>query len=79
MGTSEPGEQSSNSTVGIIPRAAAALFDKLSPSSSKQPNGTGIRMPKRYSGLNGPTDGTAGKKEDKSWQLSVTYVEVSKR
>lgn len=76
MGTSEPTEQQRTGSVGIIPRAAAALFEKLAPERSKQANGTGIRMPKRYSGLPNLADGGAPKKEDKSWQLTATYVEV---
>ena len=78
MGTSEPEEQKQTYTVGIVPRAAAALFDKLSPSASKQINGSGLRMPKRYSGVpNAAADTNATKKENKNWQLTASYVEVS--
>lgn len=78
MGTTEPEEQKQTSTIGIVPRAAAALFEKLSPSTSKQVNGTGLRMPKRYSGLpNMSADTTASKRENKNWQLTASYVEVS--
>lgn len=77
MGTIEPGELIRPSAIGIIPRAAASLFEKLSPSQPKQSNGTGLRMPKRYSTLpNAPADNGAAKTEDKSWQLTATYVEV---
>lgn len=78
MGTSEPTEQQRTGSVGIIPRAAAALFEKLAPEKSKQANGTGIRTPKRYSGLPSLVDGSTAKKEEKNWQLTATYVEVGR-
>lgn len=77
MGTIEPGELGRPSAMGIIPRAAASLFEKLSPSSAKQSNGTGLRMPRRYTSFgNAPSENGAAKTEDKSWQLTATYVEV---
>ncbi|KAB8342868.1 hypothetical protein FH972_022465 [Carpinus fangiana] len=78
MGTSNPGEQTNASAQGIIPRAAAALFDKLHSENgthARGPSTGGIRPPSRYSTSGMPvqnklTDG------DKNWQLKATYVEI---
>lgn len=74
MGTAQPGEHQIASTIGIIPRAGAALFEKLSPIAPKLANGSGIRLPTRYSMSGPPTP-----KEEKPWQLHATYVEVGEQ
>jgi len=54
---------------GIIPRAAAMLFDKLE-GAPMRASGSGIRAPSRSSSFaNRPA-------ANKNWQLKATYVEV---
>lgn len=60
--------------LGIIPRAAQMLFEKLEGSKHNRTQSTGLRTPARYSigtpqGLNKPP-------VDRNWQLKATYVEV---
>jgi hypothetical protein len=55
---------------GVVPRAAAALFEKLCGPSVR----SGLRSPNRYSMTNGLN--TQSKNQDKNWQLKATYVEV---
>lgn len=58
---------------GVVPRAAAALFEKLSPTAK-----SGIRSPNRYS-MNGPAAFAAlSKGAEKNWKMTATYVEVCK-
>ena len=68
MGTSSPAEVSGANDIGIVPRAAAVLFEKLGGRQS------GIRPPKVPAT---PTSPSASAREEKSWQLKATYVEVS--
>ncbi|PYH90607.1 kinesin family protein [Aspergillus ellipticus CBS 707.79] len=75
MGTSGPSEQHETKSMGIIPRAAQLLFDKLEgPSKSNRNSGTGLRTPSRYS--SGSTSSFGKGSADKNWQLKATYVEI---
>ena len=60
--------------MGVIPRAAQELFEKLDgPAKHNRNSSTGLRTPSRYSmGSASSLKGNA----DKSWQLKATYVEV---
>ncbi|KAI1084804.1 chromosome-associated kinesin KIF4B [Whalleya microplaca] len=72
MGTSGPSEQGDDDSMGVIPRAAAALFEKLE-GPTRNPNRSSmsqLRAPARYS-VQSPTP-----KADKNWQLKATYVEI---
>ena len=68
--------------IGVIPRAASVLFQKLQgPPSLKRSgsSGSGLRTPTRYS-MHG-TQGLAAmakaqSQPDKNWQIKATYVEV---
>ncbi|KAF4556525.1 Kinesin motor domain-containing protein 1 [Elsinoe fawcettii] len=72
MGTSGPEEQDDPKQRGIVPRAATALFEKLSGGPK-----TGIRSPSRYSTVGLPTLQSLPKLgQDKTWQLKATYVEI---
>lgn len=71
MGTSGPEEQEDPRTMGVVPRAAIALFDKLSGNSVK----SGLRSPNRYSMMNG-RGLHQQQDQDKNWQMKATYVEV---
>lgn len=73
MGTD--GDQNNPSLVGIVPRAATALFDKLSGQSGPR---SSLRMPQRYSTHGLPTLQSLSKTSnaEKDWQLKATYVEV---
>ncbi|KAF7890843.1 uncharacterized protein EAF01_010652 [Botrytis porri] len=74
MGTSGPGEQGKSEVMGVIPRAAMAIFEKLGGGKAQQSNRssmTGLRAPKRYS-----TIPAAVSAEDKTWSLKATYVEI---
>lgn len=60
--------------LGVIPRAAMAIFEKLGggrPQQSNRSSMTGLRAPKRYSTLP-----AAVSTEDKTWTLKATYVEI---
>ncbi len=72
MGTSGPLEQIPPDALGVIPRAANELFDKLdtTPQSSHRNSITQLRTPARYSVQPLP------KAENKTWQLKATYVEI---
>ncbi|KAF2120691.1 kinesin [Lophiotrema nucula] len=72
MGTTGPGEQADAKIMGIIPRAAAALFDKLEGSGLR--NGSGIRAPSRISGIG--MQSFARSSANKNWQMKATYVEI---
>ncbi|ESZ95654.1 kinesin [Sclerotinia borealis F-4128] len=74
MGTSGPGEQGKSEIMGVIPRAAMAIFEKLGggkPQQSNRSSMTGLRAPKRYS-----TVPAVVSTEDKTWTLKATYVEI---
>jgi hypothetical protein len=85
MGTSGPREQNHQDTKGVIPRAAAHLFDYLNgeQDTASRPH-SGLKSPTRYSVGNiqtilqtGMTNGGFAKTNgDKDWELSATYVEV---
>jgi hypothetical protein len=68
-------EQPLTAHVGIIPRAAATLFEKLDGPSPRAP-GSGIRAPSRSSSYGMQGLGTKSPSASKSWQLRATYVEV---
>jgi len=74
MGTTGPREQGDAEIMGIIPRAAAALFEKLDGSGIRAP-GSGIRAPSRSSGF-GMQSFAAKSSASKNWQLKATYVEI---
>ena len=69
--------------LGVIPRAASALFQKLvGPPTLKRSESSGLRTPTRYSvqstmGLAALAKAQAQASEDKNWQMKATYVEVS--
>ncbi|KAJ4131402.1 hypothetical protein NW768_005587 [Fusarium equiseti] len=72
MGTSGPGEQYDQELMGVIPRAATALFEKLeTPKSSAKANRSSLshlRGPRGYS-----QQSALG---DREWSLKATYVEI---
>ncbi|KAI0147726.1 kinesin-domain-containing protein [Xylariaceae sp. FL1272] len=74
MGTSGPSEQGDVESMGVIPRAATELFEKLEgPAPAKNSNRNSmsqLRAPSRYS-LQPQTP-----KADRNWQLKATYVEI---
>ncbi|KAF1841166.1 kinesin-domain-containing protein [Cucurbitaria berberidis CBS 394.84] len=72
MGTTGPQEQGDNDIMGIIPRAAALLFDKLEGHSNRA-SASGIRAPSRLSGLHTLSGKSSA---NKNWQLKATYVEI---
>ncbi|KDB21714.1 hypothetical protein H109_06363 [Trichophyton interdigitale MR816] len=76
MGTSGPSEQHDHKAMGIVPRAAQMLFEKLtgSPIHNRSFSGspvTGLRTPQRYSSAS-----SFGRVSDKPWQMRATYVEI---
>ncbi|KAF8534083.1 hypothetical protein BDD12DRAFT_445709 [Trichophaea hybrida] len=71
MGTSGPGEQSNSKVMGVIPRAAVSLFERLGGSSPDQ--NSGIRAPVRYST---PIATLQRNNPDKGWTMKATYVEI---
>jgi DNA repair exonuclease SbcCD ATPase subunit len=70
MGTSGPQEQDNPMHMGIVPRAAQTLFEKLNVVSGRAMSG--LRTPKRYSTNPLAQAGQA----DKGWTLKATYVEI---
>jgi kinesin family protein 4/21/27 len=66
--------------LGIIPRAAQVLFDKLEGPSKHNRNAshptTGLRTPQRYSMTSAANFGKLHTEKEKNWQLKATYVEV---
>ncbi|KAK7948140.1 chromosome-associated kinesin KIF4B [Apiospora aurea] len=77
MGTSGPVEQTDLDRMGVIPRAATELFEKLEGPTKKSNRNSmsGLRTPQRYSiGQTSPS-GSAIPAE-KNWQLKATYVEI---
>ncbi|KAH8907310.1 kinesin-domain-containing protein [Coniochaeta sp. PMI_546] len=74
MGTSGPDEQGDMEVMGVIPRAANALFEKLE-GPKGNPNRSSmsqLRAPSRYS-MQAPS---ASSKGEKTWSLKATYVEI---
>lgn len=82
MGTSGPAEQSDPRLMGVIPRAAGALFEKLAgPPTLRRSGSSGLRTPTRFSmhstmGLAALAKAQAQANEDKNWQMKATYVEI---
>ncbi|EPS36494.1 hypothetical protein H072_9973 [Dactylellina haptotyla CBS 200.50] len=71
MGTSDPNERTSHDVSGVIPRAAVALFEKLSPISKTT---SGIKTPSRYST---PLPNLQRQPpQEKPWSMKATYVEI---
>lgn len=70
MGTSGPQEQDDPEHMGIIPRAAQTLFEKLNAASARPMSG--LRTPKRYSTLSSALNNQS----EGSWTLKATYVEI---
>jgi hypothetical protein len=75
MGTTGPQDQENAQIMGIIPRSADVLFEKLE--GPNKAAGSGIRAPSRLSGLAGAQTNNAKSSSNKNWQLNATYVEVS--
>ncbi|KAG5974834.1 hypothetical protein E4U55_008034 [Claviceps digitariae] len=74
MGTSRPGDSEDDSMIGVIPRAAKALFEKLdashngmSSTASKRQSMSSLRTPRTYQ------QNALG---DRNWSLKATYVEI---
>lgn len=62
--------------LGVIPRAAAALFEKLEgarPAANNRNSMSGLRTPTRYS-VNAAM--TTGKSIERNWTMKATYVEI---
>ncbi|KAF7561076.1 hypothetical protein G7046_g3081 [Stylonectria norvegica] len=72
MGTSGPSEQHDHDLMGVIPRAATALFEALEvPTGSNKTNRNSmshLRSPRGY-GQQNPLG-------DRNWSLTATYVEI---
>lgn len=75
MGTTGPEDQGKSEIKGIIPRAAAVLFEQLE-GPNRLPS-SGIRAPSRLSGLATAQSMHSKSAGSKNWQLKATYVEVS--
>ncbi|KAG5943719.1 hypothetical protein E4U53_007015 [Claviceps sorghi] len=74
MGTSRPGDSDDDSMIGVIPRAANALFEKLdsshggtSSNAFKRQSISSLRTPRAYQ------QDVLG---DRNWSLKATYVEI---
>ncbi|KAL8802973.1 MAG: hypothetical protein Q9182_003461 [Xanthomendoza sp. 2 TL-2023] len=78
MGTSGPAEQGDSHLMGIVPRAAAALFHQLAgPPPLRRHGSSSLRTPTRYSTTSPPTLSTLARASaNESWQLRATYVEI---
>ena len=69
-------------SLGVIPRAASALFERLAgPPTLRRSESSALRTPTRYSvqstmGLAALAKVQAQENEDKDWQMKATYVEV---
>ncbi|KAL1971330.1 hypothetical protein VTN77DRAFT_282 [Rasamsonia byssochlamydoides] len=74
MGTSSPNEQKDPRAMGIIPRAAQLLFEKLEGPKHGRTQSSGLRTPARYSIASPQSLNKAP--ADKNWQLKATYVEI---
>ncbi|GIJ86256.1 hypothetical protein Asppvi_005142 [Aspergillus pseudoviridinutans] len=75
MGTSGPSDQHDTQSMGIIPRAAQLLFEKLDgPAKHSRNSSTGLRTPARYSISSTSSFGRAS--AEKNWQLKASYVEI---
>ncbi|KAL6864628.1 kinesin-like protein [Trichoderma novae-zelandiae] len=72
MGTSSPSAQQNPDDMGVIPRAAAALFEKLDVQGGGGSNGTmrsasSFRTPRAFAQSN---------LGDRNWAMTATYVEI---
>ncbi|KAL8777792.1 MAG: hypothetical protein Q9203_002362 [Teloschistes exilis] len=78
MGTSRPDEQSDSHIMGVVPRAAAALFSHLAgPPPFRRHGSSSLRTPTRYSTSSPPTLSSLAKvNANEDWQLKATYVEI---
>ncbi|KAK1782970.1 putative kinesin [Copromyces sp. CBS 386.78] len=75
MGTAGPDVQEDLEAMGVIPRAAIALFEKLDGSSPK-PQGAASKRAS-MSQLRAPSRATLQPSHiDKDWKLTATYVEI---
>ncbi|GKT56588.1 kinesin family protein [Colletotrichum tofieldiae] len=72
MGTSGPSEQGDVEMMGVIPRAATALFEKLDGTKKQVNRGSmsQLRTPSRYS-----SQGSQSSAE-RNWSLKATYLEI---
>lgn len=74
MGTSGPDDQADPEVMGVVPRAAQKLFEKLNGGTQRQSN---LVAPKRYSMQALPTMNSFSKAPgEKDWVLKATYVEI---
>jgi len=74
MGTSGPSEQGDLEIMGVIPRAATALFERLDGVRPSNRNSmSGLRTPTRYSAN---AAAMLAKGAEKTWSLKATYVEI---
>ncbi|GAB1313150.1 Kinesin motor domain-containing protein [Madurella fahalii] len=73
MGTSGPAEQQDLEVMGVIPRAATALFERLDGPKGNPNRGSmsQLRTPSRYSTQ--PANFSRG---EKNWTLRASYVEI---
>ncbi|KAK4150094.1 hypothetical protein C8A00DRAFT_37304 [Chaetomidium leptoderma] len=74
MGTSGPAEQEDPEVMGVVPRAATALFEQLDGPPKGNPNRNSmsqLRTPSRYSTQ--PANLSRG---EKNWILRASYVEI---
>ncbi|KAM0351617.1 hypothetical protein ACHAPU_002627 [Fusarium lateritium] len=72
MGTSGPGEQYDEELMGVIPRAAMALFEKLDTPKPTSPQAKRSSL----SHLRSPRKGQQNDLGDRDWSLKATYVEI---
>ncbi|KAH6623017.1 hypothetical protein F5144DRAFT_349315 [Chaetomium tenue] len=74
MGTSGPAEQDDTDVMGVIPRAATALFEHLEGPKIRNPNRSSmsqLRTPARYS-----AQPAGAAQAEKNWTLRASYVEI---
>ncbi|KAJ6439273.1 kinesin family protein [Purpureocillium lavendulum] len=77
MGTSGPSEQQDEDLMGVIPRAATALFEKLETPRSGKAGSNPNRMSTSMSQLRTPRGyGQQNALGDRTWSLKATYVEI---
>ncbi|KAF4344811.1 kinesin, partial [Fusarium beomiforme] len=76
MGTSGPEQQYDQELMGVIPRAAMALFEKLDTPETPKSNAKANRS--SLSHLKGPRGGLNQQNSlgDREWSLKATYVEI---
>ncbi|XPS74971.1 hypothetical protein M3J09_007083 [Ascochyta lentis] len=75
MGTTGPSDQADAQVMGIIPRAAALLYEKLEGPSTRPP-GSGLRPPNSRVSSMGSHNLASRPSTKKNWQLTATYVEI---